>query len=279
MSVANDSMTSAIASVVRCRPSRMCNCCATWATARISAIGRSVSTSDRLERSRPPRHQVQGSDAPAARDQRQDQHRLETGGHQHVDVEQIDVRAADVVDQQRFQRSHHLPDRGAVDLEHDVRTRAVAALVLLDPRGEGLELLAGLGQQREPDPVARHQPGDPHRQRLERQRDVDRPGDDLQHRVLGLQLLDLIQGRAVRVLARVQPVGQGADAARRQHRERQHDHPPRHQEQQRRTVEPAAGDAPQRDLQDGESCHQPPDDAELEPTFVRHFAHGSKKSE
>ena len=51
----------------------------------------------------------------------------------------------------------HPSDRGALDLEHDVRTRPVAALVLVDAGGEGLELLPGLGQQREADPVARHQ--------------------------------------------------------------------------------------------------------------------------
>ena len=97
------------------------------------------------------------------------------------------------------------PMRGAVDPEDDVGTRPVAPLVLLDPCRERFELLARLGQQREPDAIAADQAGNPHRQRLERQADVDRARDNLQHRILRLQLLHLVERRAVRALTLRQP--------------------------------------------------------------------------
>ena len=134
---------------------------------------------------------------------------------------------ADVGNEQRLERTDHHPMAVLSTRKDDVRTRPVAPLVLLDACGEGLELLAGLGQQRQPDAIAADQAGNPHRQRLERQADVDRARDDLQHRILRLQLLHLVQRRAVRVLTLGQPLAERADAARREHGEDDgHDPPP-----------------------------------------------------
>ncbi len=81
----------------------------------------------------------------------------------------------------------------------------------LHPRGVGLELLAVLGEQREPDAIARHEPRDPRGERLEGERHVDRARDDVEHRVLRLELLDLAERRLVRVLLLRQPLRHGGD--------------------------------------------------------------------
>ena len=73
-------------------------------------------------------------------------------------------------DDQRLARSDDAAEDGLLDLEDDLRPRPRAALLLVHPRGVGLELLAVLGEQREPDAIARHEPGDPRRERLEGER-------------------------------------------------------------------------------------------------------------
>ena len=59
-----------------------------------------------------------------------------------------------------------------------------------------------LGDERQADPIAPDEAGDAHGQRLKGQPDVHRPRHDLQHRVLGLQLLHFVQCRAVCRFAR-----------------------------------------------------------------------------
>ena len=263
ISAAIDSITSAIVSIVRYLPTSMCSCCATCATARISAIGRSVSMSS-------------STNARGARDTRfsvPTPRPLEMSGSTSADLKPALSRTltssrsasacAIVGDQQRLERAHHHADRRAVDLEDDVRTRPVAPLVLLDARGEGFELLAGLGQQRQPDAIAADQAGDPHRQRLERQADVDRPRDDLQHRILRLQLLDLVQRRAVGVLALGQPLAERADAPRRQHGENDGHDPAGDQPDRDDAGVERTGDRPEHELKGGNPSNQPPDQAQL----------------
>ena len=57
---------------------------------------------------------------------------------------------------------------------------------------------AVLAQQRDADAIARHHPRDAPRQGLERERDVRRARDDVEHVVLRLELLDLIERQAMR---------------------------------------------------------------------------------
>ena len=109
--------------------------------------------------------------------------------------------------------AHDAAESRALDLEDDLRPRAGAALVLLHPRGVGLELPAVLRQQRQADAVARNEPRNARRQRLERQRHVDRARDDVEHRVLRLQLFDFVQRGAMGVFLGGEAIGEGADPA------------------------------------------------------------------
>ena len=76
----------------------------------------------------------------------------------------------DVGNDQRLARSDDAAEDGLLDLEDHLGPRPRAPLFFVDPRGVGLELLAVLVQQREPDAIAGHQPGDPRGERLEGER-------------------------------------------------------------------------------------------------------------
>ena len=112
----------------------------------------------------------------------------------------------------------------------------------LHARGVGLELLAVLGEQGEPDAVAGHEPGDPAGERMEGERDVDRLREHLEHLAVQLQLLDLVLDRPMVVLGAEQLLGKPADAPRRDDGEDQHDDPrdPQLREPPRQARTPAA---------------------------------------
>ena len=76
-----------------------------------------------------------------------------------------------------------------------------------------------------PTPIAGHQPDDALGQRLERERHVDRARDDLQHRVLRLELADPIQRLRLRVLVLGHRAGEAADPPRGDRRQHQDDEP------------------------------------------------------
>ena len=146
------------------------------------------------------RHEVQRADGPAFRQERHHHHRIEPRAVQHVGIEEVGGGVGHIPDDDRFPRPDHGAEESAVRLEHDLGARPGPPLLVVHPRRVGLELLAGLVQQRQADAIAGHQPRDPRRERLECQGGVDRLRDDLQHRILRLQLLDLAKGRLVGVL-------------------------------------------------------------------------------
>ena len=142
----------------------------------------------------------------------------EPGRVRDVHVEKVGGAGGDVVDDHRLLRSDDRADGGALGLEDDLRPRAGAPFVVGDPRRVGLKLLAVFVEQREADAVAGHQPGDALGHRLKGERHVHRLREDLEHRVVHLQLLDFVARRAVRVLGLGQRRRQPLDAAARRER-------------------------------------------------------------
>ena len=106
-------------------------------------------------------HEVQRADRASLRDERHDQRRAEPGGVEDVGVEEVGAASDDVVDDQRLARPHDAADERRSTLKTTSGRGAVAALVLVHARGVGLELLAVLAEQRQPDAVARHEARDP----------------------------------------------------------------------------------------------------------------------
>ena len=170
ISAAIDSVSSDIASIVRYLPSATCSCCAMTATAKISAIGWIAVDVLGPIGVRGALHQVERADRPPLRDERHDQRRAEARRVQDVGVEEVGRRRGDVGDDQRFARADDAAEHRLIDLEHDLGPRPGAAFLLVHARGVGLELLAVLGQQREADAIARHEPRDARGERLEGQR-------------------------------------------------------------------------------------------------------------
>ena len=174
----------------------MCSCCATQATARISAIGCSASMCAWPNACGCRETTLS---VPTARPR-------ETSGIRSADLNP-DVRrmfasrksgAASLMSLMIIgsrERTTPPSDR-ALDLEDNLRPRARAALLLLDPSRVGLKLPAVVGEQGQADAIARHQSRDARGQRLEGQRHVDRARDDIEHRVLRLELVDFGQRRA-----------------------------------------------------------------------------------
>ena len=140
---------------------------------------------------------------------------------QDVGVEVVGRRGLDVADDHRLARSNDAAEDRALDLEDDLRPWPRPALFLLHARGVGLELPSVFGEERQADTIARREPGDPRGERLEGERDVDRARDDVEHRVLRLQLIDFGQRCAVILLLLREPARERGDPARGDGRERQ----------------------------------------------------------
>ena len=105
------------------------------------------------------RDDVQRADGAPLRDERHQQRRAEAGGVEHVGVEEIRRGLVHVVQDERLSRPDDEADRRALDLEHDFWSGPVAAFVLPNSRGVGLEFLAVFRQQREPGAIARARSG------------------------------------------------------------------------------------------------------------------------
>ena len=178
---------------------------------------------------------------------------------QHVGIEKLRGRLLHVVQNQRLARTNDEADRRTFDFERHFRPRSRAPLLVTHAGSIGLELLTVFGQQGQAGPIARNDAEDSCGECLERERDVDGSREDLQHRILHLQLFHLVQRRAMRPLLLRETRRQRFDPTAGHPRQQQHHAPRRHHLNDDQWPPRDARKRPGDRLQDGNSCHEGPD--------------------
>jgi hypothetical protein len=153
---------------------------------------------------------------------------------QDVRIDEVSGMFSKVAHEQGLPGADDLADARACHAELKVWARPGAPLRFRHARGIRLELLSTLFEERHAHAIAGHDARDAARQCLKCQRDVGRTSHRLQHLVVGLELLDVVEVGPMLIFAAVERASQRGEAARRQGGHAENDGPADHDESWRK---------------------------------------------